>query len=54
MFALVPLVVLVLGLLLYAYARQNLDLKEVARIMVFVGLFFTVWALSGERVRMLP
>lgn len=45
--AIIPLLVLVVGVLMYALAA-NPKLAEIGRIMFAVGLFWLVWAVSGK------
>lgn len=45
----IPIVVFGLGLLLYLLA-SNAKAVEIGRIAIFVGLFVTVWLLSGAHV----
>lgn len=44
---LLPLLVMVIGCLMYAFAA-NPKVQELGRILFFVGAFFTVWGASGK------
>lgn len=46
--ALWPLVVAVVGALLFFIAKTNGDVKEVGRILFFVGAFWLVYSLTGK------
>lgn len=48
----IPFFVLVSGALLYAFAA-NPKLAEIGRLMVLVGLLWTVYLLTGRSVRLL-
>lgn len=50
--AIVPLVVLILGALVFGLA-SNPKVSEMGRIAFFCGLFATVWVMSGRTVRLL-
>jgi Na+/phosphate symporter len=45
-----PVLAAVVGLLLYLLATNG-KVAELGRLLLFVGLFFTVWGLAGEALR---
>jgi len=49
---LVPVVVFVIGLLVFFGAKNNPDVKEAARAMLWVGLFFSVAAVAKVALRL--
>ena len=48
---LVPLLILVVGLLMYALAA-NPKVQEIGRIMFQCGMFVLTWVLAGQTVRL--
>jgi len=49
LFAWVPLAVAIVGLIVFRLTK-NIDVKELARILFFVGAFFTVWGVADETI----
>jgi Na+/phosphate symporter len=52
MAAWIPILILVIGLVLY-FIASNPKVTEVGKIMFFCGLFVTTWQLAGRTVRVL-
>lgn len=50
--AFVPVLVFLAGLLMFILSA-NPKVVRIGEILLFVGAFFTVWALSGHTVRLL-
>lgn len=48
--AIIPLIVLIAGLLLWVLAA-NPKVSEAGRLMFFAGVFVLTWKLSGETLR---
>lgn len=51
MIAIIPVVVMLAGLLLYLMA-SNPKAQRIGEILFSVGAFFTVWVLSGQSVKL--
>lgn len=49
--AIVPLIVMIIGLLLYALA-SNPKVAECGRLLFFCGAFVLTWRLGGETLRL--
>lgn len=51
--ALVPLLVAIVGLLIYALSPAGSKFTEIGRILFFCGTFVLVWTLAGRTVKLL-
>jgi hypothetical protein len=47
--ALIPMLVMIVGILIWVLS-SNTYLKEIGKIMMIVGMFFTVWPTMGKGV----
>lgn len=51
MIAIVPLLVAIVGILVYALS-SNAKLAEVGRAMMWCGILVTVWVMAGRTVKL--
>jgi len=54
MIAILPLVIAIIGLLIYAFAQKNPPVAEIGRLLFFIGAFWAVYLLAHETVSLLP
>jgi Na+/phosphate symporter len=51
MITVIPALVALVGVLIYAISTNG-KAQEIGRIMFWTGLFFTLWALAGQTVKL--